>query len=254
MHVASVTVRPGAGRSDAHRVRGAGPLRVLCPRRAGNAAWVVASSLGGGLVDGDEVALEVDVDPGATCVVTTQASTKAYRGVTAQALHVRVHGDAAALVLPDPVVPFRGARFTQRTAIELAAGASLVLCDTLTAGRVAFGERWSAARLESTLEVSIGGTRRLHDRLLLEGDVAARMRRFEAFATVILCGPRVGDLARRALAREHREGVVIAGSPFADGALVRIAGERVELVTLSVRQLCREACSRLGEDPWARKW
>ena len=119
MHLASVTVRRGPGgsdRSDVHRARGAGPLRVMCPRRAGKAAWVVTSSLGGGLVDGDQVALEVDVGPGATCLITTQASSKVYRGASAQRLTVRVHSDAAVLVVPDPVVPYREACFTQHTA------------------------------------------------------------------------------------------------------------------------------------------
>ena len=34
LDVASVLVRPGDGRSDVHRLRGAGPLRVMCPRLA----------------------------------------------------------------------------------------------------------------------------------------------------------------------------------------------------------------------------
>lgn len=228
----------------------------MCPRRAGKAAWVVTSSLGGGLVDGDQVALEVEVHPGATCLITTQASSKVYRGASAQRLTVRAHGDAAVLVVPDPVVPYRAASFTQRTTIELAAGASLALCDTLTAGRVAFGERWSATRLDVALELAIGGTRRLVDRIVLTGDVAARMRRFEALATVVMVGPRVAELAQRELAgsRPDRAGVVVAGSPLADGALFRIAGERVEQVTDTVRELLRATCARLGEDPWARKW
>jgi dihydropteroate synthase len=37
------------------RSRAAGPLRLLHPRAAGRAAWIVTSSLGGGLVDGDDV-------------------------------------------------------------------------------------------------------------------------------------------------------------------------------------------------------
>jgi hypothetical protein len=45
LDVASAIVRPGPGRSDVHRARGAGPLRLLCPRAAGKAAWIVTSSL-----------------------------------------------------------------------------------------------------------------------------------------------------------------------------------------------------------------
>ena len=106
---AQVVVRPGIGCSEVHRARAAGPLRLLTPRAAGRAAWVVTSSLGGGLVDGDNVACEIEIHPGATCVITTQASTKAYRGVSSQQLRVRAFGDATALVVPDPVVPYRDA-------------------------------------------------------------------------------------------------------------------------------------------------
>ncbi|MDB4932747.1 MAG: urease accessory protein UreD, partial [Myxococcaceae bacterium] len=75
---ASAIVRAGDHRSDVHRARSAGPLRLLFPRAAGRAAWIVTSSLGGGLVHGDDVSLAVTVDPGATALLTTQSSTKVY--------------------------------------------------------------------------------------------------------------------------------------------------------------------------------
>src|SRR5215475_11243234 len=127
--VAAVTVC-GVEPSAVLRARPSGPLRLLCPRRPGRAAWVVAGNLGGGLVDGDDLALDVTVDPGATCVVMTQASTKVYRGQTHQRTTVHVGAGAAAIVAPDPIVPFRGASFVQTTSIDLAADASLVLLDT----------------------------------------------------------------------------------------------------------------------------
>lgn len=256
--LASVTVRGDADHSSVHRARPAGPLRLLCPRRPGRAAWVVAGNLGGGLVDGDDLALEVTIERGATCVVTTQAATKVYRGQTRQRFTVRVAGDAAAIVAPDPVVPFRGARFAQTTAIELAAGASLVLVDTITAGRVAHGERWAAAEIDSALDIAVAGAPRLIDRIVLDGAAAARMRRFDALATCVLLGPRVTHAAARQLAALARPAprapVVIAGSPLADGAVVRVAGERVDLVTAAVRAVVGEACSALGAIPWQRRW
>lgn len=234
----------------------------------------MTSSLGGGLVDGDDVALEVTVDAGATCVVTTQASTKVYKGTSSQRTSVRVLGDGAVLVVPDPVVPFRDARFAQVTRVALDEPGTLVLCDVLTAGRIAYGERWSAGSLDTTLEISIGGSVRLHDRVVLAGDVAARMRRFEALATAVLVGPRVRDLAAAELAKLAESGpvprgasTIVAGSPIAtrgapagvsepiaDGALFRIAGERIEDVVAATRALLAGACTRLGEDPWSRKW
>jgi urease accessory protein len=256
--VASAVVRPGRGRSDVHRARGAGPLRLLFPRAAGDAAWIVTSSLGGGLVDGDAVALEVTIDAGATAVVTTQASTKVYKGSSQQRTHVRVAGDGTALVVPDPVVPYRDASFAQTTELELARDASLILCDVLTAGRVAYGERWSATRLDTLLRISIDGTLVLHDRIVLAGDVAAHMQRFTALATAILIGPRVREVAAAQLAALERvmpgSPVIVAGSPLADGALFRIAGDDVETVVHATRALLQGACTRVGEAPWSRKW
>ncbi|HEY5927965.1 MAG TPA: urease accessory protein UreD [Kofleriaceae bacterium] len=256
--VASAVVRPGIGRSDVHRARGAGPLRLLCPRAAGDAAWIVTSSLGGGLVDGDAVALEVSVDAGATAVVTTQASTKVYKGSSQQRTRVTVAGDGAVLVVPDPVVPYRDAAFVQVTDVELARDSTLVLCDVLTAGRVAYGERWSATRLDTTLRISIDGSLALHDRIVLAGDVAAHMQRFTALATALLVGPRVTELAAGQLAAlgvvERGAPVIVAGSPLVGGALFRICGEDVEAVVVATRALLRDACAQLGEDPWSRKW
>lgn len=260
---AQVVVRSGLGRSEVHRARAAGPLRLLTPRAAGRAAWVVTSSLGGGLVDGDNVACEIEIHPGATCVITTQASTKAYRGTTSQQLRVRAHGDATALVVPDPVVPYRDATFTQLTSIELAAEASLALVDVVTAGRVAHGERWEAARFDSTLSVTIDGTRRLVDRFVLDpedGAIARRLGRFEAIGTVVLCGPRVSAIALAQLTELSRapvrrdDAVIIGGSPLADGAMFRVAGERIEAVVATTRAMLHAACRAVGEDPWSRKF
>lgn len=228
-------------------MRSAGPLRIMSPRAAGNAAWLVTSSYGGGLVDGDHVAFEVTVDAGATCVLTSQASQKIYKGTSSQETRVRVHGDGALLCVPDPVVPFRDASFRQATRIELDVDSSLVLCDILTAGRVAFGERWNATSLDTLLSISVGGKLLLHDRVLLAGDVAARMRRYEAIATVVVLGPRVRETV------QITDGI-FGLSPLGDGVIVRVAGERVDQVTATVRALLAPACARLGEAPWSRKW
>ena len=247
MTAATVVVRAGGSRSDVVRARNGGNLRVMTPRHAGDAAWIVASSLGGGLVDGDAVALDVEIEAGATAVVTTQASTKAYKGATSQRVTVRVGEGATALIVPDPVVPYRGARLVQETRVELAGDASLVLIDVLTCGRVAYGERWDAA-IDATLSIK-RETLLLHDRVVLDGAAhgTRAMRDYEALATVILLGP----LAKHA---GTTSGVLLATSPLADGVMFRLAAERVELAIRSVRELAREACSAAGEDPWARKW
>ncbi|CAN5774830.1 hypothetical protein BH11MYX2_BH11MYX2_24280 [soil metagenome] len=262
LHVASAVVRthPDGVRSDVHRARGAGPLKLLT-LRASNAAWIVTSSLGGGLVDGDAVALDVEIDTNATAVVTTQASTKAYKGRAHQELRVRVGERANAIVVPDHLVPYANARVVQATRLDLASSASLVLCDILTAGRIAHGEMWACERVDLTLSIMRDGVQRLVDRVVLDrahGAIAERLPGIAAIATCVLLGPRVAEHARAVLDRVRETPLVgevlIAASPLDEGVLVRLAGPSVEQVIATTRAQLIDACKALGEDPWARKW
>ena len=51
-----------------------------------------------------------------------------------------------------------------------------------------------------------------------------------------------------------RAPIVVVGSPLVGGAVFRIAGERVDLVTAAARALIGEACAELGAIPWQRRW
>src|SRR5262245_34143193 len=55
-------------------------------------AAVCIVTFGGGLVDGDEVDLEMTVERGASLLVFTQASTKVFRGASKQHLRAKVEG------------------------------------------------------------------------------------------------------------------------------------------------------------------
>src|SRR5256885_8820727 len=69
------------------------PLRLLTPRNHGAAAWAYTSTLGGGLVDGDRVRLEISVGRGARAFVSSQGPTRVFRGSCAAETVARVsHG------------------------------------------------------------------------------------------------------------------------------------------------------------------
>jgi urease accessory protein len=240
------------GKRAVLRARGAGPLRLLTPTRAGN--WIVTSSLGGGLVDGDAVALDVTVEAGATAVITTQASTKVYKGSSRQALTVHVHGDGTALLVPDAIVPYRGASFAQTTRVEMTGASTLVACDVITAGRVAHGERWDATRIDTSLRIENDGVARVIDRVVIEG--GSRLGRFEALGTAVLLGPRVREACAEQLAAlpPVTRDLIVTGSAIEGGAMFRLAGTRIEDVIAASRALVSGACRACNEMPWARKW
>jgi urease accessory protein len=261
-----LSVAQVAGRSVVVERRAASPLRLLCPQNAGGAAWTYTSTFGGGLVDGDDVRLRIEVGAGARALVATQASTKAYpctRGAS-QAVEAWVGEDALLVVLSDPLVPFAGARVDASLAVELQHGATLAAVEGITAGRVARGERWAAARCQTRLRVRREGAPVLDDALLLDpahGDVPTRMGPFDAWATIVLVGPAALAAAEALLASAgppHRlAGDVPAielAAPLEGGCLLRIAAASTAILNARVREALACVASLLGDDPFTRRW
>src|SRR5438132_2693882 len=176
------------------------PLKVLNPSHAGQSGWAYLATYGGGLVDGDTLAVHVDVGRGAVALVATQASTKVYRSPrgAAQTLLAHVADDGVLVLLPDPVTCFSGARYRQDQRVLLDPGANLVLVDRLTAGRIDFGERWVFDEYNSRMFISRGDHLLLHDALALtrdEGNIARRLDRFNCLAVVVVVGPLLAAAA-----------------------------------------------------------
>ncbi len=227
------------------------PLRLL-RTRGEDAVWIFATTFGGGLVDGDRIALDVDVEPGARVLLTTQASTKVYRSPrgTENVLRARVGEGAMFASIPDATVCFEGAEYAQSIDVSLAAGASAAIVDVLHAGRVSRGERWAMARYRSSL--SVGSS--LRDATLLDpahGSIAARLGRFDVLGTVILVGPLLVS-ARERIARESAPPargaeLAVAASVRGDALLVRFAATRAEVATACLRSLLAETFSLVGD-------
>ncbi|HEX5748127.1 MAG TPA: urease accessory protein UreD [Archangium sp.] len=241
------------------------PLRLLTPRNHGHAAWVYTSSLGGGLVDGDHLTVDLDVAEGAAALVSSQGSTRVYRSPRGcrSELSARVAPGALLAWVPDPTMCFAGARYTQRQDIQLAPGASLILMELLTAGRSAAGERWAFTHYTSSLRVHREGRALIDERWLLDpahGVLPERLGRFDALGTVVLVGPAL-DSAREALAAHvgplpvtPRSGLVCSASPLGSDALVlRVAATSAEALLRTAREWLSFLPSLLGDDPWTRR-
>lgn len=248
--------RRGAG-SAVVRLSTRSPLRLLTPRNHGRAAWVVSTSYGGGLVDGDALRVSLGVGPGAAAYVTTQAATKVYPGASSQALAAEV-GDGGLLVsLPDPVVCFAGARYRQDATIRLGAGAALVWLDALTAGRAARGERWQFDGYRSRTRIERDGEVLALDGLALDpqhGPLPRRLGRFGALATLIVVGPlRAHVLAAASPVARGADALVAPGPIGEDAAVCRVAAVSAEALARALRPLVAPVAALLGDDPLARK-
>jgi len=249
-------------RSVVTRARPAGPLRLLAPAGDGAAAWVYQSSLGGGFVGDDAIALDVEVGAGAALFLSSQSAGKVYRGARASyRLDARVGAGGALVAWPDPTMCYAGAAVVQDQRFALAGDAALVAVDAWSAGRVARGERWAHDRLAARLAIDIDGARVLDDAVLLaatHGDIAARLAGVAALATVVVVGTRLAAacdalasrIATRPLARP-----LVAASRWPWGLVVRAAAPSTAALTATLRELLAPVTAVvLGRDPWARKW
>lgn len=227
-------------------MRAESPLQLLTPKNHGDAAWVYLASLGGGFVGDDALSLDVELEEHASLFLSSQASTKAYRGSDSRFhLDARLARGATLLAWPEPVTCFAGASLRQEQRLSLAADASLLFVDAFTAGRIARDERWAFERLEARLHVDVDGAPWLREGLVLSaalgGPLAARLERLDAFATVVLCGPRfttaAQQLAERIATARPDEAVLVSASPRERGLLVRVAAPDVEALQRRLQRL-----------------
>ena len=167
----AIRVEPRAGRSVLTGCRWTMPLQVLAPVALDDPAAVVwMLNPTGGLVGGDRLMIDVDVGSGAHACLTTPSATKVYRtaGVAAeQTVRLTLAPRARLEWVPDHTIPFAGAALRQRVDAQVPEGASLLLIDAFAAGRVARGERWRFALLDSALTVRDARGWLVHDRLVL---------------------------------------------------------------------------------------
>ena len=147
------------------------PLQVLAPVALADAAAVVSVlNPTGGVLGGDRLTVDVAVGPGAHACLTTPSATRVYRaaaGPAVQRVRIVLAPGAAVEWVPDHTIPSAGAALRQTLEVDAGEGATLIAVDAFAAGRVARGEAWRFARLDSTLSVRAAAGPVLYDRLVL---------------------------------------------------------------------------------------
>jgi urease accessory protein len=149
------------------------PLEVLAPMPLdpGGAAVLFLLNPTGGVLGGDRLETEVELGPGAEACLVTPSATKVYRAAgppAEQRLRARVGPGALFEHVPDHVIPSPGAALRAEVDVELAPGGAAILWDALAVGRLARGEAWRFASIESETTVRDALGRRFRERFRLE--------------------------------------------------------------------------------------
>jgi urease accessory protein len=198
-------------------------------------------NVSGGLLGGDHLVMQVNLASGAKVQLTTTGATRIYRNregfsATTQCNEVSIGEGALLEYLPDATIPFGGARYLQRTSIDLAAGAGMFWWEILAPGREARGELFEYEEFAMRTRVSVLGRRIAAENLCLRPkrenvSSLARVGHYRYASTFYICrvGLKAGawhgaeDRLRELTAGMTRSGEILWGvsSLVAHGLIVR---------------------------------
>ena len=131
------------------------PLKVARPfPRDDGGLDVCVMDASPGLLCGDKYGFSWHLEANTIAQITTQGFTRVHparAGNSDSRLETQIYleENATLLFLPDPILPFLGARLRSEMHAKIAAGARLVLLESLCAGRIARGEVWSFGAIRS---------------------------------------------------------------------------------------------------------
>jgi urease accessory protein len=203
-----------------------------------------------GILQGDQLESVIAVEADAALLVTTPSASRVFKmkdgaAECRQRFHVADHGWLE--VMPEPLVPHRGSRYRQITRVDVAKGGSLYWVDQLMPGRIGHGEVWAWESLCLDLDVRVGGTCVLRERLAQTGPELQAMARWAGsgatacFANALLISPGAENESRPTwhadVAALHRGGLWVGISAL------RAGGWSLKVVSadpVSLRQTLRE--------------
>jgi urease accessory protein len=188
------------------------PLKVVRAFASDDgAALAHLHNVSGGLLGGDHLALKANVGAGASVQLTTTGATRIYRPrrealPAAQSNDFRVREGALLEYVPDAIIPYAGARFSQSTTIHLAQGAGLFWWEILVPGREARDEAFAYDCVEMKSDISALGQPIASERVRIEPHKRSmqsfgRLGPYRTWAT--FCIARVGPSASEWLALEQ---------------------------------------------------
>ena len=173
-----VRLQDGATRRGA--LHESGSLRVRFPSPEGDGLSAVLVNTAGGIAGGDRFDIEIAVNEGARLTLTTAAAEKVYRAPADAArlsIALKVAAGAHLAWLPQETILFDRAKISRSIDIDLAEGASLLLCEIVVFGRTAMGETMRYGSFVDRWRVRRGGRLVFAETVRLEGDIAEKLAR-----------------------------------------------------------------------------
>jgi urease accessory protein len=193
--------RSANGRTILDTVAQQPPLKVIrsFPITDGG-SLVHLHNVSGGILSGDMLIHRINIFPNAYAQLTSTSATRVYRSrvndhMASQVMDVHVQAGGLCEYVPDPLIPFAGSRYMQKTRITLDDGAGLFWWEIVAPGREAHGENFAYSHLQLETDICAGNMPLALERVRLTPPQTnmnniVRLGGFRYWATFYIC--RIG--------------------------------------------------------------
>lgn len=158
--VGGIAVQFRDGRSRIRMLYQEGASKIRMPQVAAYPLEAILINMAGGLTGGDRLTWDIELDPGASAVFTTQACERIYRAGAGEATistRIRCANGTRLAWLPQETIVFDRSRLTRSLDVDLEHGAEVLLVEATVFGRLAMGETVEQARFSDRWRVRLGG-------------------------------------------------------------------------------------------------
>lgn len=163
------------GKSYLENVYHTAPFKIMKPfiDEKGHMQVMILSA-SAGMMAGDTQEIQILVKEGSHLEITSQAYEKIHKmdeGYASRKTNIQVRSNASLFYHPQTVIPFAGSSFENHTEIRLESEKSkCILCEILSSGRTARGERFAYRRYKSITDVYVGEELIYRENILYEPD------------------------------------------------------------------------------------
>jgi urease accessory protein len=211
-----------------------------------------------GLLAGDRIRSDVEVEAGARLLLTTPSASRAHssgREWSEVDQSFRIAAGGKLENWPELFIPQRGSSYRQRTTIEIEPGGELLFFETLAPGRVAMGEAFAYTALDWETTITIRGCRIARERYRLDPTregVAALRERFATayYASCFVITPELdaGDPCWERIHELHERSAWVGCSALLEsGWVIKVITEGSVLLRrklAAIRQILYAALNR----------
>ena len=120
-------------------------------------AHIILMSSAGGMLQGDITNIRITAKKNTQSHITTQAATKIYKSEKTKSIQnvdLILEDESYVEFLPKQIIPHKSSRFSQLVNIKIGKNATLVYCETISAGRITHGEQFDFDSIKLKLSCS----------------------------------------------------------------------------------------------------